>query len=678
MTHRPEQSVLQSEVAAEAQNKRVSSSPTAPTLSTRTSSPETPTPAMEQTLYPRSYSPRKARDSHKAPQDSDSLPVGLSIRSVSSDDVLNGAIARLSLEESRSGTNEGSPRPRDNLARAPVDDSDTLPSQSGKGFAEDETFVGDDVDDLSETQAGLSGGQPTDMIDPEPRGEPQACLFVASLCSTRTEAELVDSVTKHFSKWGPLIHVKVLKDWAGRPYSFVQFEHVPHAQRAMAEAQNSVVDGRHIRIEQARVNRTLFILRISRSTTEEEISDVLKEYGRLEDVSIFYDPGPPRSRRYAFARFAYREDAIRAYMCLRGTSKWVIEWAPNLPNSHHLDHVDKESIFVGQLDPDTVTEETLYERFSKYGEIMNLNLVKRKKPAVTQFSAFAFIEYDNEQSSTNAIANENCSPFLGSIIRVQYREIPELRVQHQQSAHMAARSLAIAPNTAEGYFDGTGLFMPYRSQGPGRLVGYHHSYTPYSGPNVAMPRYVHHTPTISPYCSSAPQRSPGSEMPQVYYSGSTSFGTPSTNRDPRSARRDAGMKHETRVKHDSSPPQTSNNSTSLKSIASSFEYPGQGYIHTPEGIFYPHAGFSGPGPHGYEQGRPSSPVNPVDLPWRRERPDPRRRGHDSGREGFTGCKGSDSDFGLGGDSSGLHSNTRGPASSRNDRRSSSDANWGSR
>jgi len=87
-------------------------------------------------------------------------------------------VARLNLDESHLATNGGSLRPRDNLARAPVDDSDTLPSQSG-GFAVDETFVGDDVDDLSETQSGLSGGQPADIIDPEPRGEPQACIFVA-------------------------------------------------------------------------------------------------------------------------------------------------------------------------------------------------------------------------------------------------------------------------------------------------------------------------------------------------------------------------------------------------------------------------------------------------------------------------------------------------------------------
>ncbi|KAG0017704.1 hypothetical protein BGZ81_010563 [Podila clonocystis] len=622
MTYCPEP-VVCSQSEAEPQTKRVPSSPAVPTLPSRTGSPETPTPAIEQTMHTRSHSPRKTRGSHKVPQDN-SYP-GLSC-SVSGDNVLNEDIT-------------------------PVQDSDTRISQNGNDFSNDETFVGDEVDDLSEI---ISSEQTTGDTDALPRGEPQACLFVASLCSTRSESELVDSVTKHFSKWGPLLNVKVLKDWAGRPYSFVQFVHVPHAQRAMAEAQNSVVDGRHIRIEQARVNRTLFILRIARSTTEEEISDVLKEYGPLEDVSIYYDPGPPRSRRYAFARFAYREDAIRAYMCLRGTSKWIIEWAPNLPNPHHFDHVDKESIFVGQLDPDTVTEEALYERFSKYGEIMNLNLIKRKKPSVTQFSAFAFIEFDNEQSSTNAIANENCSPFLGSIIRVQYREIPELRFKRQQNAQMAARNLTMPTNT-EGYFDSTGLFMPYQIQGPGRPLSYQIPCAPYSGPNVVMPGYVSHLTTSGPlFRPGAPQRLPNSEMSQGYYSGATSFGAPPTSRDPRSR----------------------------NGIApSSFEYPGQGYIHTPEGIFYPHASFSSSGSYVYDQSqRETPPTNPSDLSWR-ARSVPRRRGFDSGSEGFTGQRQStDSSFGYGDRQSGgstQQSNTRGSDSSRNGR-STSDGHWGSR
>ncbi|KAG0262788.1 hypothetical protein BG011_009709 [Mortierella polycephala] len=276
------------------------------------------------------------------------------------------------------------------------------------------------------------------------RGEPQACLFVASLAATKTDVQLVESVTDHFKEWGPLLNVKVLKDWMQRPYSFVQFEHVEDAQRAMAEAQNTIIDGRHIRIEQARVNRTLLILRFNRATTEKDIADVLGRYGPLEDVSIFHDLGPPRNRRYAFAKFAYRDDAIKAFVSLRNDSRWAVEWAPNLSSRNQ---VEKESIFIGQLNPDVVTEAALRELFMGYGEIQYIHLIKRNKPGTNRPTAFAFIEFDNEQAAKDAIDHENNSMFLGTTIRVQYRETSEYRQQRQNAAIQAARGLTM-PSSA--------------------------------------------------------------------------------------------------------------------------------------------------------------------------------------------------------------------------------------
>lgn len=84
----------------------------------------------------------------------------------------------MSLDESHSATNGGSASLHDNLARAPVQDLNTIPSKNGSGLSNDETFIGDDVDDHSETHE-LPGGQSIDDTDALPRGEPQACLFVA-------------------------------------------------------------------------------------------------------------------------------------------------------------------------------------------------------------------------------------------------------------------------------------------------------------------------------------------------------------------------------------------------------------------------------------------------------------------------------------------------------------------
>ena len=49
-------------------------------------------------------------------------------------------------------------------------------------------------------------------------------FFFGSLTKGKNDEELNVSVSKHFEQWGSLLNVKVLKDWMGRPYAFVQFE----------------------------------------------------------------------------------------------------------------------------------------------------------------------------------------------------------------------------------------------------------------------------------------------------------------------------------------------------------------------------------------------------------------------------------------------------------------------
>ncbi|KAF9903072.1 hypothetical protein EC991_004246 [Linnemannia zychae] len=353
-------------------------------------------------------------------------------------------------------------------------------SPSVKGEEEDQSLPDkeSDLDTDVERETEGSDDEASTTQEEKPKGDPQACLFVASLAATRTDVQLVESVTEHFQKWGVLMNVKVLKDWMQRPYSFVQFGNVEDAQRAMIEAQNTIVDGRHIRIEQARVNRTLFILRFTRSTTEQELIDTLEQYGPVEDVSIFHDPRPTsKHKRYAFTKFAYRDDAIKAYVALRASSQWTVEWAPNLSNQNQI---EKESVFVGQLNPDMVTEAALHDRFKDYGAIKNIHLVKRNnKLGVGRTTAFAFIEYDSEQAARRAIDHENNTEFLDTTIRVQHRETSEYRVQRQNAAMQAARNLADVPD------------MP---RAPGAPIGSHghgygHGYQSYRGPGVGRPIY---------------------------------------------------------------------------------------------------------------------------------------------------------------------------------------------
>lgn len=109
-----------------------------------------------------------------------------------------------------------------------------------------------------------------------------------------------------------------------------------------------------------------------------------------------------------------------------------MEWANNAPGPKPTASpgnvnlsVDPYSIFVGQLNADNVNKEALFERFRKYGDITDLNLVikpgKFGKLRCCLFelhdtdmsvskglgrNAFAFIKYDDHLSATRAIDQE--------------------------------------------------------------------------------------------------------------------------------------------------------------------------------------------------------------------------------------------------------------------------------
>ncbi|GBB92389.1 hypothetical protein RclHR1_00200022 [Rhizophagus clarus] len=266
------------------------------------------------------------------------------------------------------------------------------------------------------------------------RGLPAGCLFVASLPSTKSDGDLQKSVWNHFSRWGILLNVKVLKDWLSRPYSFVQFENVCDAKKALVEAHNTIIEGRHIRVEQARVNRTLFIGRLNRTMNEEDIRKLLEPYGAAEDIHLLRTYSTGKSRGCAFVKFCYRDDAIRAYMNLRQhTSNYVIEWAANLEKAvPGPEDIDKRSIFVGQLNQAEVTKDSLVEKFGRYGRIKEIQYITRKflRTSGSPRSAFAFIYYDDEEAPRKAIEAENNTKYFDRTIRVQYRESQEFR--HQQ------------------------------------------------------------------------------------------------------------------------------------------------------------------------------------------------------------------------------------------------------
>lgn len=256
------------------------------------------------------------------------------------------------------------------------------------------------------------------------KGKPSSCVFVASLLATKTDSQLCKTVTERFKSFGDITSVKVLRDQINRPYAFVQFTNDADCQEAIRHCNNSLLDGRALRCEAAKVNRTIFVS-LFRSLLYAQIEALVANYGSL-DLAIASDrhgqpldgiEGQRGPSRHWFIKFTYRDDAIKAFACLSDEGNHRVEWAQNIddPTPKKV-NFDKFTIFIGQLNP-TASEDDVCERFSYHGIIKDISIIH--KPS----SSYAFVTFLDEAAAASAVAMDNHTMFMEKNINVQYREL---------------------------------------------------------------------------------------------------------------------------------------------------------------------------------------------------------------------------------------------------------------
>ena len=296
----------------------------------------------------------------------------------------------------------------------------------------------------TEQPTPISNSQADDgsSVTSEPRGPPKACIFIARLSPATTEEDLQNL----FSEFGSILKIKLLRDSkSSRAYAFVQYSQPEHADAAITKANGRLLDGRNIKVERAKVQRTLFIAKFSRSMEEDELRELVKSFGPIENITIIKNRQSQKSKGCGFIRFAYREDALEAFEALKlSQRRWIIEWA----NSTDAETTpsDAHSIFVGGL-PLDVTKEAIEARFSPHGTIDTITIVTKEpkqdgadalasphtpdSPDETDSSAstnlpippkssFAFIRYVDTPAAAQAIQTENGSLWGEKSLRVQY------------------------------------------------------------------------------------------------------------------------------------------------------------------------------------------------------------------------------------------------------------------
>ncbi|KAJ3320017.1 hypothetical protein HDV06_005751 [Boothiomyces sp. JEL0866] len=281
---------------------------------------------------------------------------------------------------------------------------------------DEEDFEGIDYPDLDTAQTGNShlSSIPNYHGRKVEKALPTACLFVASLCTNKTDEQLSASVYSVFQKYGELLNVKVFRDLKQRPFSFVQFKNHQDADKAFIEAAGTALHGRKIRIEKAKVNRTIYVSKI-KDLSEEQLRKVFEQFGEIEDFQVLRDYATGESRGSVFVKYCYREDAMLALQACRLKFDWSVEWSTNLEKSEGLR--DPYSIFIGKVDL-SVTREMIEQKFGEFGKITDLHTVGESKGLKS-----IFVQYDNIESPKMAIKLMNGQVFCKRIIKVEFKEI---------------------------------------------------------------------------------------------------------------------------------------------------------------------------------------------------------------------------------------------------------------
>ncbi|KAJ2958786.1 hypothetical protein NQZ79_g5647 [Umbelopsis isabellina] len=235
-----------------------------------------------------------------------------------------------------------------------------------------------------------------------------------SLSKLLKDSELCHSVTQHFAQWGTVLNVKVFRDWMQRPYGFVQFEDIADAQKALAEASGTILNGRCIRCEPARVNRTIYLGGMPNDTSKKDIQSFAENFGGVENISLIKRSLKQQPAVDAFIRFHYRDDAVNAYLAIAADPPFqavAVEWAANVNYANE--------------DPNDVPEQyfssILYVRnlpFHAKQEALYNSLLLQEKKLGNSTQCCAYVHYKTQEEAVRAQESENGSSMQGRTLQV--------------------------------------------------------------------------------------------------------------------------------------------------------------------------------------------------------------------------------------------------------------------
>ncbi|XP_071728275.1 polyadenylate-binding protein 7 [Rutidosis leptorrhynchoides] len=240
-----------------------------------------------------------------------------------------------------------------------------------------------------------------------------ASLYVGDLHPDINDIHLNNA----FADYKSLSSVRVCRDSStGRSlcYGYVNFLSPEDATCAIEDKNNTMLCGKMIRVTRANrdpdIRRSgignLFVKNLSESMDNVQLQELFQKFGNILSckVSTFEDG---RSKGYGFVQFESEESSNAAIEYLNGTDvagKQIYVGKFMKKSDRILSNSDKyTNLYIKNLDLD-ITEDVLKNKFSEFGNIRSLIIVRDENGASR---GFGFVNFENPDDAKKATETMN-------------------------------------------------------------------------------------------------------------------------------------------------------------------------------------------------------------------------------------------------------------------------------
>eukprot|EP00270_Netrium_digitus_P018202 TRINITY_DN687_c0_g1_i1.p1 TRINITY_DN687_c0_g1~~TRINITY_DN687_c0_g1_i1.p1 ORF type:complete len:681 (-),score=247.77 TRINITY_DN687_c0_g1_i1:121-2163(-) len=247
-----------------------------------------------------------------------------------------------------------------------------------------------------------------------------ASLYVGDLDKDVTEAQLYEV----FSQVGPVASIRVCRDAVTRRslgYAYVNYNSAldeSAAERALDALNYQPINGKAMRIMWCHRDPStrksgvgnIFIKNLDESIDNKALHDTFSAFGNILSCKIATQDG--KSKGYGFVHFETEEAANLAIekvngMLLEGKKVYVGKFQKKADRDPATGLLRFTNVYVKNLDSD-ISEETLSEKFTEFGKISNLVIMKDE---AGNSRGFGFVNFEDPNCARAAVEALNGSDF---------------------------------------------------------------------------------------------------------------------------------------------------------------------------------------------------------------------------------------------------------------------------